>query len=140
GPAGVTITALLLFVVAAGLVPLQWVLAARDAAGGVVPRARVPEHPRGGRRARAAHRLSTLLTDRPRYANLLLLLRLGCELLATVLVTAALVDSFGFGWRGTALAAVAVTEVSYVLVGGGPRTLGPQHPYSAALHAAALIK
>src|SRR5262249_62361537 len=134
GPAGVTITALLLFVVAAGLVPLQWVLAARDAAGGVVPRARVPEHPRGGRRARAAHRLSVLLTDRPRYANLLLLLRLVCELLATVLVTAVLVDSFGFGWRGPARDAGGVAGGSDRVGGRRPRAPGPRPPDAGAPH------
>jgi CBS domain containing-hemolysin-like protein len=136
----VTSTDVLLLVLAAALVPLGGLFAAMDAALAVVSPARVAELAGVGPRARAARRLSALLTDRPRYANLLLLLRVACEVLATVLVTVTLMDSFGFGWQAVVITAVAMTVVSYVLVGVGPRTLGRQHPYSVALLTAGLIQ
>jgi magnesium and cobalt exporter, CNNM family len=129
-----------LLVLAAALVPLAGLFAAMDAALAVISPARVAEFAAAGPRARAARRLATLITDRPRYTNLLLLLRLACELLATVLVAAVLVDTFGFGGRGVLLSAAAMTIVSYVLVGVGPRTVGRQHPYAVALRTAALIQ
>src|SRR5215468_4701500 len=136
---GVTSTDVLLLL-AAALVPLGGLFAAMDAALAVVSPARVAELAGVGPRARAARRLAALLTDRPRYTNLLLLLRVACEVLATVLVTAALMHSFGLGWQPVVITAVAMTVVSYVLVGVGPRTLGRQHPYSVALHTAGLIR
>jgi CBS domain containing-hemolysin-like protein len=129
-----------LLILAAALVPLAGLFAAMDAALAVISPARVAEFAAGGPRARSARRLAELIIDRPRYTNLLLLLRLACELLATVLVAAVLVDTFGFGWRGVLLSAAAMTIVSYVLVGVGPRTVGRQHPYAVALRTAALIQ
>ena len=133
-------TDVVLLVLAAALVPLAGLYAAMDAALAVISPARVAELSASGPRMRSARRLGVLITDRPRYANLLLLLRLTCELLATVLVAAVLVDTFGFGWRAVLLAAAAMTIVSYVLVGVGPRTVGRQHPYAVALRTAGLIQ
>jgi CBS domain containing-hemolysin-like protein len=133
-------TDITLLVLAAALVPLAGLYAAMDAALAVISPARVAELSASGPRVRPAHRLAELITDRPRYTNLLLLLRLTCELLATVLVAAVLVDTFGFGWRAVLLAAGAMTIISYVLVGVGPRTVGRQHPYAVALRTAGLIQ
>jgi CBS domain containing-hemolysin-like protein len=135
-----TSTDVLLLVVAAALVPLAGLFAAMDAALAVISPARVAELAATGQRVKAARRLATLITDRPRYTNLLLLLRLTCELLATVLVAAVLVDTFDFGWQSMVLTAVVMTIVSYVLIGVGPRTLGRQHPYSVALRTAPVIQ
>ena len=66
-------------VLAAGL------FAAADSAVGAASRARVDELVREGRGG--AERLAVVLEDRPRHVNLLILLRLACEMGATVLVT-----------------------------------------------------
>ena len=129
----------LLLVLAAALVPLAGLFAAMDAALTVLSPARVAELETGPR-ARAARRLRALLIDRPRYTNLLLLLRLTCELVATVLFTAVLIQMIGVGWPTFAISTLVMTVVSYVLVGVGPRTLGRQHPYTVALNTAPLIK
>ena len=72
-------------VVAIALVPLGGALAALDAALNRVSAARVSELERERRAGAAA--LARIMLDRPRYTNLLLLLRVACELTATVLVT-----------------------------------------------------
>ncbi len=51
---------------------------------------------RPGTAAAAPPRCSRSLSDRPRYTNLLLLLRVGAELTATVLVTAVALSTWGF--------------------------------------------
>ncbi|WP_017973866.1 hemolysin family protein [Actinopolyspora halophila] len=114
-----------LLVLAAGL------FAAADAAIGTVSRARVDELFRQGRSG--ARQLGRVLDDRPRHVNLLLLLRLTCELTATVLVTAVVLGAdLPSGWA-VLLAVLIMVVVSYVLVGVGPRTIGRQHPYGVGL-------
>nr|WP_207631232.1 MULTISPECIES: hemolysin family protein [unclassified Actinopolyspora] len=114
-----------LLVLAAG------VFAAADAAIGTVSRARVDELLRQGRGG--ARQLGRVLADRPRHVNLLLLLRLTCELTATVLVTAVVLGAdLPSGWA-VLLAVLIMVVVSYVLVGVGPRTIGRQHPYGVGL-------
>ncbi|MPZ80858.1 MAG: DUF21 domain-containing protein [Actinophytocola sp.] len=128
---GLLVIAVLL-VVAAGL------FACADAALSAVSRARVEGLVRG-RRA-GARQLLALVADRPRHINLLLLLRLGCELAATVLVTVACVRLIASDWLAGLIAAVGMIVVSYVLVGVGPRTLGRQHPYAVGLIAAGPVR
>src|SRR4029453_10137268 len=77
-------TDVVLVVVAALLGPLAGGLGALGAGVGRVSRARVEELARGG--DRRAARLLPVLADLPRHTNLLLLLRLVCETLATVLI------------------------------------------------------
>ena len=119
-----------LVVVAALLVPLAGVLAGMEAALVRVSRVRVEEMERGG--DRRAARLLVVLADLPRHTNLLLLLRLVCETLATVLVAQAVIDWLGPHWSAVAFTVAVMVVVSYVLVGVGPRTLGRQHPYTVA--------
>ncbi|WP_019816363.1 hemolysin family protein [Saccharomonospora saliphila] len=116
-----------LLVVAALLVLLGGVLAAADAAIGTASAARVEGLIRSGRAG--ARQLDVVLRERSRHINLLLLLRMGCELTATVLVTVACLDLLEPVWLAVLVASVAMAVVSYVLVGVGPRTLGRQHPY-----------
>lgn len=83
-----------------------------------------------------ARQLVRVLADRPRHVNLLLLLRLACEMTATVLVTVlALGAAPSEGWAAL-LAVLVMVVVSYVLVGVGPRTIGRLHPYSVGRFAA----
>jgi CBS domain containing-hemolysin-like protein len=129
--AGLLVIAVLL-VVAAGL------FACADAALSAVSRARVEGLVRAGRAG--AKQLIAVVSDRPRHINLLLLLRLSCELAATVIVTVACMQLIERGWLAGLVAAVGMLVVSYVLVGVGPRTLGRQNPYAVGLIAAGPVR
>ena len=121
----------LLLVVAAALVPIAGLLAAADAAITMVSPARLEEMAREGRRG--AHALHIITEDRPRYTNLLLLLRTGAEITSTVMVAKVALSTWGFQfWVGVLLVAVMVL-VTYVAIGVLPRTLGRQHPYAIGL-------
>ena len=74
---------MLLLVIAAALVPIAGLLAAADAAITMVSPARLEELAREDRRG--ASSLLTITEDRPRYTNLLLLLRITAEITATVM-------------------------------------------------------
>ncbi|MFD7654050.1 hemolysin family protein [Actinosynnema sp. NPDC059797] len=127
-----------LLVLAVVLVLGAGVFAAADAALGTVSRARVEALQRQGRSGTG--QLIALLADRPRHVNLLLLLRLGCELAATVLVTVVCFRLVDTGWVAVLVAGLSMLVVSYVLVGVGPRTIGRQHPYAVSLVAAGPIR
>ncbi|WP_026453697.1 hemolysin family protein [Saccharomonospora iraqiensis] len=114
-------------VVAALLVLLGGILAAADAAIGAASAARVEGLIRSGRVG--ARQLDLVLRERTRHINLLLLLRMGCELTATVLVTVVALRLLDSVWLAVLTASLGMALVSYVLVGVGPRTLGRQHPY-----------
>ena len=131
-------SAITALVVAICLVPLAGLFGAMDAALQRVSKARVEELRREG--APRAARLEHVLEDRARLVALLLLLRIGCETVAAVLVTMALFSVWGGGWRTILVAAGVMTVVSYVLVGVGPRTLGLLHAYEIALATAKVVE
>ncbi len=112
---------------AVALVLLAGAFAAADAALGTVSRAGVEDLARSG--GHGARQLVMVVADRPRHVNLLLLLRLVCELTATVLVTVVTVGALSPTWLAVLVAGVVMVVVSYVVVGVGPRTIGRQHPY-----------
>jgi CBS domain containing-hemolysin-like protein len=114
------------------------VFAAADAAIGAVSRARVDELVREHRAG--ARRLALVVADRPRYVNLLLLLRVACELTATALVTVVALRLWPVGGWAVLVAVVIMVVVSYVFVGVGPRTVGRQHPYQVGLLVAAPVR
>jgi len=120
------------------LVILAGFFAAADASLSAVSRARVEGLVRG--RRVGAKQLLAVVSERPRHVNLLLLLRLSCELSATVLVTMACLDLIDSGFLAGLVAALGMLVVSYVLVGVGPRTLGRQHPYAVGLISAATVR
>jgi CBS domain containing-hemolysin-like protein len=113
---------------AAGLVALAGLVAMADAALGAVSPARAAELARTGRRGATA--LHAVAIDPPRHVNLLLLVRLLCELTATTLVALVAVSAFGIGWTAALVTAGTMTVVSFVVVGVGPRTIGRQHAYA----------
>jgi CBS domain containing-hemolysin-like protein len=120
---------------AALLVVLAGLFSAADAALGGFSPARADELAED-RRA-GAKRLLTLLGDPPRYLNTVLLLRLLCEVAATVLLTLELSDLYDGAWWPTVLTALAVMlVVSFVAIGVAPRTVGRQHNERIALLAA----
>jgi CBS domain containing-hemolysin-like protein len=129
---GADIVALL---IAIFLVPIGGLIACVDSALARVSRARVEEFVREERRGAKA--LGAIMADRPRYTNLLLLLRLTCELTATVLVTIVARNRFGPGWPVTLGTVVVMVVICYAVIGVGPRTLGRQHFNQVALAGAA---
>ncbi|HEY3505367.1 MAG TPA: hemolysin family protein [Actinocatenispora sp.] len=123
---------------AAALVVLAGLFAMTDAALSRVSKARAAEMVRED--ARGARALVAVAGDLPRHLNLLLLLRLVCELAATTIVAFVTVDAWGTGWTAALVTAGAMTVVSFVIVGVGPRTIGRQHAYPVALVAAPVVR
>jgi CBS domain containing-hemolysin-like protein len=128
----------LALVVAICLVPLGGLLACVDSALGRVSVARVEELYRDD--VHGARSLRLIVADRARYTNLLLLLRMSCELTATVLVAIVARAEFGLRWPVPLLTVLIMVVVSYALVGVGPRTIGRQHPYRVALAGAGAVR
>jgi CBS domain containing-hemolysin-like protein len=127
----------LLLVVAGVLVLVAGVLAGAEAALSKVSRVAADDYEREGRRG--AQRLRLVLDDPARYLNLLTLLRVTAELVATVLVTVAALNIFDRVWQATLVAAASMVLISYIAIGVSPRTLGRQHPGPVALMAARLV-
>ncbi|MEO6204788.1 MAG: hemolysin family protein [Mycobacteriales bacterium] len=113
-----------LFVLVAGLVACVEVALSR------VSRVRVEELFRDG--ATGAVRLQRVLADPPRSLNLLLLLRIICELAAAGIVVAYCIARID-GAMAVVAAVALMTVVNYVFVGVAPRTIGRQHPDRVAL-------
>jgi CBS domain containing-hemolysin-like protein len=115
------------------LIGLGGLFAAVDAAISTVSVARVHELVRDERPG--AVRLAKVMADRPRYINLVVLLRIICEITATALLVVHLRHNLGHGW-GLLAAAATMVVISFVVIGVGPRTLGRQNAYSISLVAA----
>ncbi|WP_435278248.1 hemolysin family protein [Rhodococcus yananensis] len=130
-------TTVLLIVLALVLVLFGGVFAALDSALNTVSAARVEDIAKDGRAG--AHRLLEMLDDRPRYVNLAVLLRILCEITATVVLAGVLLGDLDTVWALVVSAAVMVV-VDYVVIGVGPRTLGRQHAYTIAMTAAAPMR
>lgn len=113
-----------------GLIGLGGLFAAIDAAISTVSPARVHELVRDQRPGSGS--LRKLMADRPRYINLVVLLRIACEVTATALLVVYIRDNFSLDW-GLFVAAAIMVLASFVIVGVGPRTLGLQNAYSIAL-------
>ena len=118
---------------AIALIGLGGLFAAIDAAINTLSIARVEELVREERPG--AVRLARMMAERPRYINLVVLLRIACEATATVLLVAFLWDDLGLKW-GLFAAAAIMTVASFVAMGVGPRTVGRQNAYSIALASA----
>jgi CBS domain containing-hemolysin-like protein len=126
-----------LIVSAAGLVVLAGFFAMSDSAISSVSPARAAELAR--ERMRGARALHTISLDAPRYTNLLLLIRLICELTATTLVALVVIGSIDVSWVAAVVTAGVMSVVSFVVVGVAPRTIGRQHAYSVGRFAAPLV-
>jgi CBS domain containing-hemolysin-like protein len=125
-------------IVAICLVPIGGLIACVDSALARVSRARADEFVREGRQGAKA--LLAIMEDRARYTNLLLLLRVACELTATVLVAIVARSQFGAGWGVPAVTVLVMIVVSYAIIGVGPRTLGRQHFNGVALAGAPAVR
>jgi CBS domain containing-hemolysin-like protein len=111
--------------------------AGAEAALARVSRVTADELERLGRRGAA--RLQQVVADPARYLNVLTLLRVACELVATVLVTVVCLDRFSTTWEAVLVAGLVMTVVSYVAVGVSPRTIGRQHAARVALLSARVV-
>jgi CBS domain containing-hemolysin-like protein len=127
-----------LILIAAGLVVLGGLFAMSDAAVASVSPARAAELRREN--VRGARALEAIAADPPRYTNLLLLLRLICELTATTLVALVLINAISAGWLAVLTTAVIMAVVSFVVVGVAPRTIGRQHAYTVGRFVAPLVQ
>jgi len=126
-----------LLVVAAALVLTGGAFAGAESAFSRISRVRAVEMAReqlGG-----VARLQQVLDDPARYLNLLTLLRVGCELAATVLVTIVCLDRVAVTWQAALLAGAGMTVVNYIVVGVAPRTLGLQHADTVARVSARVV-
>ena len=112
------------------LIGLGGLFAAVDAAISTVSVARVHELVRDDRPG--AVRLAKVMADRPRYINLVVLLRIICEISATVLLAVYFHRHISHGW-GLLAAAATMVVISFVVIGVGPRTLGRQNAYLISL-------
>ena len=127
-----------LLIIAILLVLLAGVFAAADAAVSTASPAMADGLIRSGRMG--ARQLAAVIAERRRHINLLLLLRMGCELTSTVLVTVVFLRWFEPDWLAVMASGLVMIVVSYVLVGVGPRTIGRQHPYRVGLVVAGPVR
>ncbi len=128
---------LVALVVAIVLVPVGGLLACVDSALARVSKARAEELLRED--VPGAKALGVIMADRARYTNLLLLLRMACELTATVIVTIIARREFGTSWPVPLLTVLLMIVIAYAVIGVGPRTLGRQHVYRVALAGAPAV-
>ncbi len=126
-------------VLAAGLTVLAGLFAMTDSALSRVSAARAAEMAREG--VRGAGALHAVAADVARHLNLLLLLRLLCELSATTLVAVFTIGVWGVDrlWLAGMVTAGSMTVVSFVAVGVAPRTIGRQHAYTVGRYAAPFV-
>ncbi|MCU1676278.1 MAG: Hemolysin containing domain-like protein [Frankiales bacterium] len=124
------------------------VFACAEAALGHISHNRVEELVRDGRRGAAS--LRVVVAEPSRYLNLLLLLRLACEIGASALVMLEAMHAFrptdgsvgnaGDDWSAFGVTIGIMLVVSYVVVGVSPRTIGLQHAESVGLATAGLAR
>ncbi|WP_042419303.1 hemolysin family protein [Streptacidiphilus anmyonensis] len=119
------------------LVICAWLAACAEAGISRVSRFRAEEAVRNGRRG--AERLLALASDPIRYLNLATLIRVTCEMAATVLVAVVCVRGFPHTWQAVLVAIGAMVLVSFVATGVSPRTIGRQHPLNSATAASYLL-
>jgi CBS domain containing-hemolysin-like protein len=116
---------------------LAGILACLEVALSRVSRVRVEELVREERPGAA--RLQQVMADPPRSLNLLLLLRMICELAAAGIVVAYCVDRID-GSLAVVAAVAVMTVISYVFVGVAPRTIGRQRADAVALRGAGIAR
>lgn len=119
-------TATLLFFLAAGLlVAIGGLLAAIDAALGVVSRIELVDI--AASRSKPA-RLHAVAADVGAHVNALNFLRIVAETIAAVLVTIGFTTIIGEWWWVLLISAGIMIGVSFILVGSSPRSVGRAHP------------
>lgn len=138
-----TLSEVVILVVAAVLVALAALLVGAETAIGRVSRSRVDDLRR--EEQRGVDQLAIVIDDRPRYVNALLFLSTIASTTATALVAYVAITALSMrgGWplaAALALAIAIMVIVSYVVLGVAARTLGTQHADRIALRAARLAR
>ncbi|MEV0599724.1 hemolysin family protein [Streptomyces sp. NPDC050315] len=126
-----------LIAVAVLLVVVAWLAACAETGLARTTSFRAEEAVRSGRRG--STKLAAVAADPTRYLNVALLVRVGCEMAAAVVVTYACVRRFEETWEALTVAIAVMVLVSYVAVGVSPRTIGRQHPLNTATAAAYVL-
>jgi CBS domain containing-hemolysin-like protein len=119
------------------LVVVAWLAACAEAGLARVSRFRAEDALRSGRRGAA--NLLAVASDPTRYLNVALLVRVGCETAAAVLITVVADRGFDRTWQVLCVAIGVMVLVSYVAVGVSPRTIGRQHPMNTATAASYVL-
>ncbi|PSL00943.1 CBS domain containing-hemolysin-like protein [Murinocardiopsis flavida] len=88
---------------------------------------------------RGVRQLEIIAADPARHLNMVLLLRVVCEVLATLALAVGFIDWLGLGWVAVTASAVLMVLVNYVLIGVTPRILGRQFPAAVALVGASVV-
>jgi CBS domain containing-hemolysin-like protein len=120
-------------IVAALFTLVAGILACLEVAFSRVSRVRVEELVKDERSG--AKRLQQVMSDPPRSLNLLLLLRMICELSAVGIVVAYCLDRID-GSLAVVVGVAVMTVITFVFVGVAPRTIGRQHADRVALKGA----
>jgi Mg2+/Co2+ transporter CorB len=97
------------------LVIVAWLAACAETAIARISRFRAEDALRSGRKGAA--NLLAVASDPTRYLNVALLVRVGCETAAAVLITVVCDRSFDRTWQVLAVAIGVMVLVSYVAVG-----------------------
>ncbi|HEY4226324.1 MAG TPA: hemolysin family protein [Pseudolysinimonas sp.] len=127
--------------VAVLLVAFGGLLAAADAALGVLSRTDLAELAAQHPRVRAS--LLDISSDLGRYVNALNFMRVVSETTAAVLVTLAFASAFsqpGQWWLVLVCSALVMTATSFVLVGSSPRSVGRAHARGVVVVAAPVLR
>lgn len=127
-----------LLVVAALLLACAAAFAAAEASLSRLSRARADELADEGRRG--ARALRQMAEDPAPYLNVSTFLRVGAEMGAAVAVTLVGVEVFDVWWQALLAIALAMSVVSFVVVGVSPRTIGRQHADRVALASAPVLR
>ncbi|GLU46368.1 hemolysin family protein [Nocardiopsis ansamitocini] len=86
-----------------------------------------------------ARRLESIAAEPARHLNMVLLLRVSCEVLAALSLAVGFIDWLGLTWQAIALSAGIMILVNYVMIGVAPRILGRQFPAQVAVASANVI-
>lgn len=131
-----TIT-IIFFIIAFVLVAFAGLLAAIDAALGVVSRIELVDI--AGQRRRP-QRLHAVAADVGAHVNALNFLRIVAETIAAVLITIAFSTVFDEWWLVLLVSAGIMVGVSFILVGSSPRSVGRTHPRAVLARTDGLIR
>ncbi|MFZ7087815.1 hemolysin family protein [Curtobacterium sp. RRHDQ10] len=127
-----------LLAVAFLLVVLGGLLAATDAALGVMSRADLDDL--AERSTRWRRHIAAISDDVGAHVNALNFFRVLAETAAAVLVSIALVEVFDTWWVALLVSAAVMTAVSFVLVGSSPRSVGRAHADGLLLWTGGLVR
>ncbi|WP_017612791.1 hemolysin family protein [Nocardiopsis salina] len=127
------------FAIALALTAVAGFLVAAEAAVTRVLSIGVPETSNTERATLATRSWDRVAANPTRHLNVLLFLRVVCEVCAVLAATVGMVFLLGLGWTAFALTAVAMVVVESVLIAIAPRILGRQFAAPIARTSAAVI-